>query len=115
MILLGKYLESQSKKQTVDKLSKLASLKVTKAYLVKPSTTSLSEIAVETDIDLLQIGDLVKVQNGQTIPFDGTIVLGVGLCNESMLTGESEPVPKKVNSKVYGGTMVTVGSFIVRV
>ena len=96
-------------------MSKLASLKVTKAYLLKNSAQSLAEIGVETDIDLLQIGDLVKVTNGQTIPIDGTIMVGDGLCDESMLTGESLPVSKNIKSKVYGGTMVTVGSFIIKV
>jgi cation transport ATPase len=43
------------------------------------------------------------------------VVLGNGLCNESMLTGESKPVQKSVGVKIYGGTMLTMGSVIVRV
>jgi P-type E1-E2 ATPase len=43
-------------------------------------------------VDLLEIEDYVKVVNGQTIPIDGLVVLGTGLCTESMLTGESKPV-----------------------
>ena len=46
------------------------------------------------DIDLLMIGDIVKVINGQNIPIDGTVVEGSGLSNEGMLTGESRPVNK---------------------
>jgi P-type Cu+ transporter len=49
------------------------------------------------------------------VPIDGTVVLGSGLCNESMLTGESKPVRKNIDSKVYGGTLFTVGSVIVKV
>jgi P-type Cu+ transporter len=114
VILLGKLLESFSKKQTVDKLSQLASLKVTRAILVSPPA-ALSKIGVETDVELLVIGDLVKVQNGSTVPIDGTTVIGTGLCDESMLTGESRPQHKEVGSKVYGGTLLTRGGLIIRV
>ena len=73
IILLGKFLESFSKKQTVDKLSQLASCKVTKANLVykKPGMGQeydgpyeLSQQGTETDVDLLMIGDVIKVVNG---------------------------------------------------
>ena len=93
VILLGKYLESFSKKQTVDKLSQLASLKATKAFLLENGKTAkLSDNGVETDVDLLAVGDFIKVNNGTIVPIDGMVVLGNGLCNESMLTGESRPV-----------------------
>lgn len=59
-ILLGKLLESFSKKQTVDKLSQLASLKVTKANLID-APPKLEKPGVETDVDLLCVGDFVKV------------------------------------------------------
>ena len=90
VVLLGKLLESFSKKQTVDKLSQLASLKVTKAILMK-APIKLENEGVETDVDLLCVGDLVKVPNGSIIPIDGKVILGKGLVNESMLTGESRP------------------------
>jgi Cu+-exporting ATPase len=64
VILLGKYLESLSKKQTVEKLSNLAKLKVTKAMLLKSGKASLSEAAVETDVELLELKDLIKVTSG---------------------------------------------------
>jgi cation transport ATPase len=57
---LGKLLEAFSKKQTVDKLSQLASLKVTKAVLMQ-APAKLENPGVETDVDLLCVGDLVKV------------------------------------------------------
>ena len=61
------------------------------------------------------VGDIIKVVNGQTIPIDGHIVKGSGLTNESMLTGESKPVQKELESKVFGGTMLTRGSILVKV
>ena len=63
IILMGKFLESFTKKQTVDKLSELASLKVTKATLMKPGAY-LSDAGVETEVDLLVVGDVIKVING---------------------------------------------------
>jgi cation transport ATPase len=60
VILLGKLLETFSKKQTVDKLSQLASLKVTKALLMD-APPKLEKPGVETDVDLLCVGDFVKV------------------------------------------------------
>lgn len=113
-ILLGKLLESFSKKQTVDKLSQLASLKVTKAILME-APPKLEKTGVETDVDLLCIGDFVKVQNGSIIPIDGTVILGTGLVNESMLTGESRPQHKESGSKVYGGTLLFRGGIIIKV
>ena len=102
VILLGKWMESFSKKQTVDKLSELASLKVTKAQLVykrgseeeEKGDYELNLAGKDTDVDLLVVGDVIKVINGDTIPIDGTVVKGEGITNESMLTGESRPIQK---------------------
>ncbi len=49
------------------------------------------------------------------MPIDGVVVHGSGICNESMLTGESAPVPKNPGSNVYGGSILTQGSLIVSV
>jgi P-type E1-E2 ATPase len=75
----------------------------------------LEKPGVETDVDLLCIGDYVKVQNGSIVPIDGTVVLGTGLVNESMLTGESKPQNKEVGSKVYGGTLLFRGGLVIKV
>ena len=115
VILFGKCLEAYSKKQTVDKLTDLASLKVSKACLMTMTEAELSDAGKEIDIDLLVVGDIVKVIQGQTIPIDGTLVKGSGLVNESMLTGESNSMVKNIDSKVFGGTLLTRGSILVRV
>ena len=114
VILFGKLLESVTKKQTVDKLQQLASLKVSKATLMKDGAT-LADAGEETDVDLLVVGDIIKVINGQTVPIDGVVVAGDGLVNESMLTGEAKPVNKERDSKVYGGTMLLRGTLLVKV
>jgi len=59
IILLGKYIEQLSKKKTVDKLSQLASLKVSKAYLVDGN-----EGHREVEVELVEVGDLIKVTYG---------------------------------------------------
>ena len=115
VILFGKFLESVTKKQTVDKLSQLASLKVSSATLMPDNNAKLSDAGVEIEVDLLVVGDIIKVINGQTIPIDGIVVEGQGLVNESMLTGEAKPVNKEISSKVYGGTMLVRGAFLVKV
>ena len=76
VILFGKFLESFTKKQTVDKLSQLASLKVSSAILMPETGAKLSDTGVETEVDLLVVGDIIKVINGQTIPIDGVVVEG---------------------------------------
>lgn len=66
------------------------------------------------EIELVCVGDFVKVINGQTVPIDGVVCAGSGLCNESMLTGEAKPLSKEIGSKVYGGTTLDRGTIIVR-
>ena len=61
------------------------------------------------------IGDVIKVINGQTVPIDGVVVKGSGLVNESMLTGESKPVEKQLEDKVFGGTLLDRGSLLIKV
>ena len=99
IVIIGKFIESFSKVKTVDKLSHLASLKVTKANLVSekdPKKVNLSAKFNEIPVELLEIGDLALVQPGGAVPTDGVVVHGRGCCNESMLTGESQPVTKEI-------------------
>ena len=63
------------------------------------------EKCVQTDFHLLQIGDLLRVQRGETIPTDGVVYSGKSAINESLLTGESLPVSKAEGANVTGGTI----------
>lgn len=73
-------------------------MKVTKANLVEGSFDSTNEPTnldcadKEIEVELVQVNDYIKVYPGQGVPVDGVVILGKGLCNESMLTGESRPV-----------------------
>jgi len=107
IILLGKFIEQFSKKKTLDKLSELASLKVTKANLVEGQPNGVDVAHREIDVELVEMGDVIKVIPGSGIPVDGIVIIGRGLCNESMLTGESRPVSKEVGSSVFGGALLT--------
>lgn len=92
IVVLGKYIEAYSKMKTVAQLSRLAELKVTKAYLVRDTDQqklSLSAKTSEVPVELLEVKDFVMVSPGGAVPTDGVVVLGRGMCNESMLTGES--------------------------
>ena len=122
VILFGKCLEAYSKKQTVEKMADLASLKPTRACLVREFTAGklvsdaeLSKRGRDIDPDLLHIDDIVRVSHGQTVPIDGTVIKGSGLVNESMLTGESKPIVKEEDAKVFAGTLLQRGDLLVRV
>lgn len=99
LIMLGKYLESNSKKKTKDAIRKLMELAPDMALLVQDDTV------VEVPTDELSIGDIVLVKPGAKIPIDGEVVKGESAVDESMMTGESIPVEKKEGSLVIGGSM----------
>ena len=92
IVLMGKFIETFSKMKTVDKLSALASLKVSKANLLSEKDQGKINLGCkfkETAVELLEIKDFVIVHPGGAVPTDGTVVFGRGCCNESMLTGEA--------------------------
>ena len=109
LISLGKYLESRSKKKTSEAIEKLMNL--------MPATATLLIDNQETvvPIEQVQVGDIVVVKAGQSIPLDGEIIKGQTSIDESMLTGESLPVDKTIGAKVIGATMNIDGYIQVRV
>ena len=118
IIWVGKYLEAYAKSKTVQKLSDLASIKVTKATLFIPSNPQEIDFNGEErviPVELLNKNDIIKVINGQVIPTDGTVIFGHGFCDESMLTGESSLQNKEVKSKAFGGTLLHKGCLIIKV
>ncbi|KAI3911864.1 hypothetical protein MKW92_026125 [Papaver armeniacum] len=104
-VLLGKYLEILAKSKTSDAIKKLVELTPATAMLViKDAGGNLVE---EREIDalLIQPGDILKVLPGSKVPADGFVVWGSSYVDESMVTGESLPILKEINSSVIGGTI----------
>jgi len=96
LILLGKYLEAVSKGKTSEAIKKLMDLQAKTATVVHDG----EEMTIP--IEEVEVGDIILVKPGEKIPVDGTIVEGHTAVDESMLTGESIPVEKKVGDKVIG-------------
>ncbi|KAJ7498944.1 E1-E2 ATPase-domain-containing protein [Mycena latifolia] len=141
-LLAGRYLEMYSKARTSDAITSLASLRPVEAQLVvaasrhdsfseKPATYDPEKAESDTDMDaplgmriikttpdFLEVGDIVRCNSGSTPPADGTIVdlsKSRFTFDESMLTGESMPVSKVENDKVYLGSINRGQSVHIRV
>ncbi|KAH7569682.1 hypothetical protein JRO89_XS06G0241100 [Xanthoceras sorbifolium] len=104
-VLLGKYLECLAKGKTSDAIKKLVELAPATAVLVVKDKGGRCIGEREIDALLIQPGDILKVLPGTKLPADGVVVWGTSYVNESMVTGESVPVSKEINSLVIGGTI----------
>lgn len=104
-ILFGKYLEAVTKRKTSQAIRRLWGLRPKTALVIRQGKEE--EISVE---DLI-VGDIIIVKPGQRIPVDGKIIDGYSSVDESMVTGESLPIEKTINSMVIGGTINKSGSF----
>ncbi len=104
-ILLGKYLEALAKGRTSEAIKKLIGLQPKTAVVAREGKE------IEIRIDEVEVGDVVVVKPGGKIPVDGIVVEGYSSIDESMVTGESLPVEKKVGDRVIGATINKTGSF----
>lgn len=120
-ILLGKYLEARTLSQTNEAIKKLAEIGAKEATILSVQSAKFkvqnysSKLKVEQrriPIAELEAGDLVVVKPGEKVAVDGEIIEGESSIDESMVTGESMPVEKKVGDKVIGGTVNKYGSFV---
>ncbi|MFH1319566.1 MAG: heavy metal translocating P-type ATPase [Bacteroidota bacterium] len=108
LILLGNVLEHRSIQQTTTAISELSKIQATKAQ--KLISSNGEEKTVEVDHRDIVANDMLIVNNGDKIPVDGKITWGEAFIDESMITGESVPVDKKINDDVIGGTIIVNGS-----
>jgi Cu+-exporting ATPase len=104
-VLLGKWLESKAKGETSEAVKKLMGLQAKTARVLREGR------ALDVPIEDVVAGDTIVVRPGEKIPVDGEITKGTSAVDESMLTGESLPVEKKVGDRVIGATMNKTGSF----
>ena len=105
LITLGKFLESRAKGKTSQAIEKLIDLSPKTAVVIRDG----KEVTVS--VDDVQIGEIVVVKAGQSVPLDGVIVEGNGAIDESAITGESIAVEKNVGDKVIGATINKSGYF----
>lgn len=105
-ILLGKLLEEKAKGNTSTALKKLIGLQPKTVTVLRSDGTE-----AQTTIESLNIGDIILVKPGEKIAVDGVVTLGNSYVDESMLSGEPIPVLKKINEKVFAGTINQKGSF----
>ncbi|MDN4055609.1 heavy metal translocating P-type ATPase [Massilia sp. YIM B02763] len=99
LVLLGKWLEGRAKRQTVAAIRALESLRPATALVRRGGRDA--EIA----LDALRVGDLMVLRPGERVPADGRVVEGESHLDESLLTGESLPVAKRVGDAVTGGAV----------
>src|SRR6188508_3124808 len=109
IMILGHWIEMRSISQASGALRELARL--------LPSTAQrlIGEALEDVEISALREGDIVLVRPGASVPADGIVLIGKSDVNESMITGESVPVPKVEGAKVIAGTVNGSGSLRVTV
>ena len=105
LILLGRLLEAKAKGKTSEAIRKLMGMQPKTARIIK------NEEEIDIPIDEVVEGDIIIVRPGEKIPVDGIIVKGSSAIDESMLTGESIPVEKRVDDEVIGATINKTGAF----
>jgi P-type Cu+ transporter len=109
LVLLGQVLELRAREQTGSAIRALLKLAPKTARRVK-SGGGDEEVALE----LIQLGDHLRVRPGDGVPSDGEVLEGRSFVDESMVTGESMPVAKAPGDKLIGGTVNGTGSLVMR-
>ncbi len=107
MLRLGEILEEWTHKKSVADLAGAMSLNVDKVWL------RVNDTEVLVPVSDVQEGDCVVVRTGSMIPLDGKVVSGEAMVNQSSMTGESMPVPKRPGSPVYAGTVAEEGECVI--
>jgi Cu+-exporting ATPase len=108
LILLGKLFENRAKGETSEAIRKLIGLQAKTARVLRDGQES------DIPIEDVQINDIVLVRPGEKIPVDGEAIAGNSTVDESMVTGESIPIEKKVGDRVIGATMNKSGSLQIK-
>ncbi|MBU9688743.1 heavy metal translocating P-type ATPase [Burkholderia multivorans] len=107
LVRFGKWLEARAKRQTTDAIRALNALRPDRARIV--------DNGVERDVPLAQVrvGTIVSVRPGERLPVDGRVVSGRSHVDESLITGESLPVPKDDGDAVTAGSINGEGALVV--
>ena len=108
IMAIGGFLEKYTVNKTQGRIEELVNM------TPQIGTRIRNKIEEKIPVEEVEIGDILKVLPGESIPTDGIIVDGETSINQSTLTGESIPVDKKVNDEVYSGTINLYGSFTMK-
>ncbi len=104
LVLLGKYLESSAKGRTSQAIQSLLELVPSQATVIRYGE------AVTIDTDDIRVGDIIRIKPGERMPVDGLVTEGQTFVDESMMTGESVPIEKKVGDTITSATINQNGS-----
>ena len=102
-VLLGKYIEEMIRRKSAASIRKLLELRPTIARVLKDGNE------IEVPVDELQVNDIILIKPGEKIPTDGVVISGYSSVDEKIITGESIPVEKNVDSEVIGATVNKTG------
>ena len=108
LILAGNYMEALAKGRASDAIRALLDLQATTARVVREGEDQ------EIDVREVVPGDVIRVRPGEKVPVDGEVIDGSSYVDESMVTGEPDPVSKGEGDEVVGGTINKTGSFTFR-
>jgi Cu+-exporting ATPase len=108
LVLLGQVLELRARESTSGAIRALLDLAPKTARIVRPDGAE-EEIA----LDLVAVGDRLRVRPGEKVPVDGAVLEGRSAVDESMVTGESMPVTKAAGDAVIGGTVNQSGGLVI--
>jgi Cu+-exporting ATPase len=109
LILLGQVLELRARSSTSAAIRQLLRLAPSTARRMR---TDGSE--EDVPLDLVQVGDRLRVRPGEKVPVDGVVIEGRSHVDESMVTGEPIPVPKEAGDRVVGATLNGTGGLVMR-
>lgn len=109
LVLLGQLLELRARSQTSGAIKALLGLAPKTARRIAADGTEQ-----DVDLNVIQVGDTLRVRPGEKVPTDGVVVEGNSSVDESMVSGEPIPVEKMVDAKVTGGTINGTGSFVMK-
>ncbi len=109
LVLLGQVLELRAREQTSGAIRALLDLAPKTARRLLPNGSD-----EEVSLDVIAVGDKLRVRPGEKVPVDGTVIDGRSSLDESMMTGESMPVTKASGDRVIGGTINRSGALVIQ-
>jgi Cu+-exporting ATPase len=109
LIFLGNWLEDKSVETTQAALKKLAVKQKVTANMIAYDDKHQEHI-FPVESSALKVGDLILIKNGEQVPMDCKILWGEASVNESIISGESLPVEKRMNDKLIGGSLLENGT-----